>query len=110
MAEAIITGIFGLGGALIGFLGTLIATHISERREYQRQRVKNYLLQLKSFYKLEELYIAEIERLRNLQSDEEGSKKAKGIKEEFRGRNEENGNDHIEITAREAERQLHKLP
>ena len=110
MSEAIITGIFGLGGALIGSLGTLIATHISARRERNRNYMRLNLEQIKSFYNLEALYIAEIERLRNRLPDEEGSKKANGIKVEFRSQNEENGNDHIEITAREAERQLHKLP
>ena len=106
MSEQIITGLFTLGGAFIGLLGTLL----TERRERNREYMRHNLKQIKSFYNLEALYIAEIERLRNRLPDEEGSKKANGIKVEFRSQNEENGNDHIEITAREAERQLHKLP
>lgn len=104
MAEQIITGLFTLGGAFIGLLGTLL----TERRESNRNYMRHNLEQIKSFYNLEALYIAEIERLRNRLPDEEGSKKANGIKVEFRSQNEENGSEPISMTANRAAHLLKK--
>ena len=104
MSEQIITGLFALGGAFIGLLGTLL----TERRERNREYMRHNLKQIKSFYNLEALYLKEIERLRNRLPDEEGSKKANGIKVEFRSQNEENGSEPISMTANRAAHLLRK--
>lgn len=65
-----------------------------------------YLKELKSFYNLEDLYLKEIENLRQKFPDEEGSKKYNGIKNEFREKNITIGNECITITANRVDRLL----
>ncbi|MGN0740311.1 MAG: hypothetical protein ACI4LX_09105 [Treponema sp.] len=106
MKEIIIAGIFTLLGSVITFLGTYLLNRNVEREKKNRHKMKRYLLELKSFYNLEDLYLKEIEKLRQKLPDEEGSKKYNGIKNEFREQNETNGNECITITANKAEHLL----
>ena len=106
MKEIIIAGIFTLLVSLISFLGTFIVNRDANQKKKYRYKIKMYLKELKSFYNLEDLYLKEIENLRQKLPDEEGSKKYNGIKNEFRAKNEINGNECITITANQADRLL----
>ena len=100
MAEAINNGIFGLGGALIVFFG-----NIHCRAYFRAQGRQATVRERLSAAAQEFLQTCGTPHRRDRAAAQppEGSKKAKGIKLEFRGCNEENSNDHIEMTAMEAE-------
>ena len=92
MEEIIIAGIFTLLGSLISSLGTFIVNRDANQKKKYRYKIK--------------MYLKEIENLRQKLPDEEGSKKYNGIKNEFRAKNEINGNECITITANQADRLL----
>lgn len=106
MTEIITSGIFAILGSLVTILGTCLINRQTKRKERDRQNMKRYLEEIKSFYNLEQLYMKEVEKLRSQLPDSEGSKKALGIQKEFRNTNEDNGNVIITMTATEAERRL----
>ena len=99
----------GLAGVVLTVLVNYIATLNIKREKKNRECMRGYLEQLKSFYNLESLYREEVEKLRNKLPDAEWSKTDLGIKKEFRKRNEEDGNKKIVMTAGKAEQLLENL-
>lgn len=109
MKEAIIGGIFALLGSLVTFFGTYLANLNIKRDERNRQRIKSYLEEIKSFYNLEQLYMKAVSELRQKVNEDTGSKTEQGIQREFRRMNESNGNVTITMTSLEAEKLLSKM-
>ena len=89
MKEAIIGGIFALLGSLVTFLGTYLSNLNTKKEEKNRKRIKNYLEEIKGFYKLEQLYMNAVAELRGKISNNQESTNPLGIQKEFRRANEE---------------------
>lgn len=92
-------GVGTIIGAVIGAATALIGQIIQLRAVPKRKKMLELANQYASFYELEKLYLEEIENLRNGKEPSGTSKKANSIKKEFRARNEENENPHIDLTA-----------
>lgn len=100
MEKEIVIAIITLTGTVIGALIPATFNLLAAKLETKKEKIASVLCQYASFYELEKLYLEEIERLRKGEPASGNGKTAEGIKREFRGRNEENGNVHIEMTSR----------
>ena len=103
MSEAIIGGVFGLVGTIVGIVGTYFVNNKTKENERNRHKMKTYLEQLIAFYNLEQLYMSAVAKLRAQIPAEQGSKTELGIQREFRSKNEENSeNVCITMTSKRA--------
>lgn len=91
--SAIITGCFTIVGTISGVLITCCFQRASAKKERQKQKIKNTYYQFATLFKLEELYISEIVKLRNSNGKE---CKEKGVMNEFRNRVYEEGFSRVE--------------
>ena len=109
MSDAIVSGLFSLGGVMITFVGTYFLNRNFKREERCRHYMKQNLEELKAFYNLEQLYMKAVADLRKQLPEPEGSTNELGIQREFRRRNEDNENVTITMTAKNADKALANL-
>ena len=112
MSDLVAGALLTLGGSIVSFVGSYILTRNAKQQEKNKAYIKKYLEEIKSFYNLEQLYMAAVAELRKklIEAGCELPDNAKsttllGVQREFRSQNEES-NNIITMTAKEAEKRL----
>lgn len=91
-----------LMGAAIGAVASITTQIIQQVFVRRKDRAVDLAEQFASMWHLEQLYLEEIKNLRNGDKASGDAKTVKSIKEEFRAKNNENGNKKIKYTANSA--------
>ena len=94
-------------GAVIALSASIVTTIMQNSLGKKKRAIQNYVEQFSSFYNLENLYIDEVSRLREIAKEDASNKKT--IKEEFRRKNEEAGFEHITLTGNNASQFLKRI-
>ena len=112
MSDLVAGALLTLVGSIVTFVGSYILTRNAKEQEKNKDYIKKCLEEIKSFYNLEQLYMASVAELRTklIEAGGELPDNAKsttplGVQREFRSQNEEN-NNIITMTAKEAEKRL----
>ena len=101
METALINGLFLILGSAITGCITLLNGHLEKKKRSDRKQFLHLCDQIISYYKIEELYIQEISRLRS--SSNEKCSLPKAIKYNFQEQIRDTGFSSITVTARDAE-------
>lgn len=101
METALINGLFLILGTVITSCVTLLNNHISKKKKNIAKQVSYLCRQAISYYEIEELYVQEISRLRNMFNEKYAAPKT--IKDSFREKIRDAGLESIDITANRAQ-------
>lgn len=101
MTTEIITGLFALGGAMIGGLFALLSQYVSAKKREKDYQLRKLADQVEAYWNLEKLYMEELGRCEN--------NNAKSIQIAFRDRVEQEHGVRPEYTPSKVEKIMNNL-